>query len=383
MSSSPSNDSHDLNDLSATLLSSSAFLLTYAIPLLVLSTVLTFSGSFLTLDRTRALPRPKTFDPENLTRRLRSWFVLEGGIGGILLGYAFGVHIATMLSIMIPNVTSAAPLRPPAFLAVWLCSVLLTSVSSGRWKYAARTVAGLIGYSTLALSISVIVHPTRLTRIVLAAVFTALGTIACLLPFPAISHTPVRIAASATGAFGVILSVSLFAHVPAWADVWERFWVDNDINWGSSREKGLSAAYCFLLVTGVICDWALHKYYGEDPDEKWNQYLSDYSLNLPNNPRRAGDFHPPLSLWDQITNFFSSEETKIHSKLQKPVTVLHKNDPQIFPSMLGDPGGAHKYSPISGPDQKVYEVDLGLSRKSGGDAKWEEFWRDVKSQAVY
>lgn len=87
---SPANDSHDLNDISATLLSSNVYLLIYAIPLLVLSAILTFSGSFLTLDRTRALPRAKTFDPENLSRRLRSWFVLEGGVGGVILGYAFG-----------------------------------------------------------------------------------------------------------------------------------------------------------------------------------------------------------------------------------------------------------------------------------------------------
>ena len=87
---SPSNDSHDLNDLSATLLSSTVYSLVYTIPLLVLSLVLTFAGAFLTLDRTRALPRAKTLDPENLNGRLRSWFVLEGGVGGILLGYAFG-----------------------------------------------------------------------------------------------------------------------------------------------------------------------------------------------------------------------------------------------------------------------------------------------------
>lgn len=121
--------------------------------------------------------------------------------------------------------------------------------------------------SALALSLSVIVHPTRLTRIVLTAIFTALGTLFCLLPFPVVSHTPVRIAASSVGAFGVILSIALFAHIPAWADVWERFWVNNDINWGSSKEKGMSAAYCFLLVAGIVCDWALHRYYGEDPDE--------------------------------------------------------------------------------------------------------------------
>ena len=47
-----------------------------------------------------------------------------------------------MLSLMIPNTTSAAPLHPAAFLAVWLCSAIFVSVISGRWKYAARAAAG-------------------------------------------------------------------------------------------------------------------------------------------------------------------------------------------------------------------------------------------------
>ena len=113
--------------------------------------------------------------------------------------------------------------------------------------------------SALALSLSVIVHPTRLTRIVLTAIFTALGTLFCLLPFPVVSHTPVRIAASSVGAFGVILSIALFAHIPAWADVWERFWVNNDINWGSLKENRVSAACCFLLSTVFVRDYVLYR----------------------------------------------------------------------------------------------------------------------------
>ena len=113
--------------------------------------------------------------------------------------------------------------------------------------------------SALALSLSVIVHPTRLTRIVLTAIFTALGTLFCLLPFPVVSHTPVRIAASSAGAFGVILSIALFAHIPAWADVWERFWVNNDINWGSLKENRVSAACRFLLSTVFVRDYVLYR----------------------------------------------------------------------------------------------------------------------------
>ncbi|CAL1713392.1 unnamed protein product [Somion occarium] len=384
MSSISSNDSYDHNDLSNALLSSTAYHLVYTIPLIVLSTLLAFAGSFLTLDRTRALPRtPKALDPRSLARRLHSWFVLEGGVGGILLGYAFGVHLATFLSMMIPNISNAAPLHPAAFLAVWLCSCLFTAVSCGRWKYVARTAAGLTGYSTLALSVSVIVHPSLVTRIVITAVFTILGTVACLLPFPAFSHVPVRLAASATGAFGIILSLALLTHLPAWTDVWERYWVRDDIEWGNVKEKGLSAAYCFIFVIGVACDWALHRYYGEDPDDKWNHYLADYTLNLPNDHHRAGDFRLTPSWWEQIKIFFSGEERKIQSQLQKPVTIL-KQEP--WSGLM--PGVSYQYAAVGDNVRKDGFIDSGSDNGSShGKASklsaWDDFWRDVKFQAAY
>ena len=57
------------------------------------------------------------------------------------------------------------------------------------------------------------------------------------------------------------------ARVPAWANVWERFWVMNGDDWGTSKEKGLSATYCLLLATGLVSDWFLHIKFGENPDE--------------------------------------------------------------------------------------------------------------------
>ena len=120
--------------------------------------------------------------------------------------------------------------------------------------------------------------------------------------------------------------------------------------------------------------------------QKWNQYLSDYTSNLPNNPNRAGDFHPPLSLWDQITHFFSGERSKIHSKLQKPVTALEsRRKTQVYSEIPGSLREPHKYTPVLNPDQKVDQIDLGMPlpyRKVPGEEKWDDFWRDVKSQAV-
>lgn len=119
--------------------------------------------------------------------------------------------------------------------------------------------------------------------------------------------------------------------------------------------------------------------------QKWNQYLSDYTLNLPSDPHRAGDFQPPSSLCSRFTSLFSTEKTKIHPKLQKPVTALHRKETWVYPGMPGGLAGVHKYSPVSNLDQKGEEIDLGMvppHRKTHGDEKWEGFWRDVKSQAL-
>jgi hypothetical protein len=77
------------------LLRFTAYRLTYALPLLVLSTLLTFAGAFLTLDRTRSFrPRrdphqvPGSFNLTKRSRRVR--FYLQGGLGGLAIGYSFG-----------------------------------------------------------------------------------------------------------------------------------------------------------------------------------------------------------------------------------------------------------------------------------------------------
>lgn len=101
----------------------------------------------------------------------------------------------------------------------------------------------------------------------MAAVFTPIGTVLCLLPFPRVSRASLRVACASAGAFGMVLTIALMARVPAWGDVWERFWVQNGSDWATSKEKGLSAAYCLLLITGILSDWLLHHRVGENPDE--------------------------------------------------------------------------------------------------------------------
>ncbi len=76
------------------LLRSTTYRLTYALPLLILSTLLTFAGAFLTLDRTRSFrprrdpPIPGSFNLTKRSRRVR--FYLQGGLGGLAIGYSFG-----------------------------------------------------------------------------------------------------------------------------------------------------------------------------------------------------------------------------------------------------------------------------------------------------
>lgn len=84
----------------STLLESTPYKLAYSLPLLFVSLILTFAGAFLILDRTHAFaPRHTpglTPSPDGMSRgkpvqrSLQRVLLLEGGIGGLLSGYAFG-----------------------------------------------------------------------------------------------------------------------------------------------------------------------------------------------------------------------------------------------------------------------------------------------------
>lgn len=118
-----------------------------------------------------------------------------------------------------------------------------------------------------ALSITVITHPSLITRIVLLAVFTVVGTVLCLLPFPRVGHIAIRVACASAGSFGVVLCIGIMKRDASWGNVWERMWVHDGSDWGTSQEKALSAAYCLLLCAGLACDTFLHHKFGENPDE--------------------------------------------------------------------------------------------------------------------
>ena len=292
------------------LLPSTTYTLAYTLPLLLSSLCLTFAGAFLTLDRSRSFPPsydsiPDDFFPWKTARKFH--WLLEGGIGGLAAGYVLGgehslitdnivryssssaVHLSTLLSLMIPSLSTSAPLTSKSFLPVWLLSAVTATLISGRWKYCALAASGISGgcvsreclssglyqlinlffSASFALALSVMLHPSLLARIIIMAVFVLILTILALLPISRCQHSSLRFALSSTGAFGVILSISLFARIDSWANVWERLWisVDPTDQWGSSQEKGLSASYCFLLVGGMGCDWILKRRFGENPDQ--------------------------------------------------------------------------------------------------------------------
>jgi hypothetical protein len=100
-----------------------------------------------------------------------------------------------------------------------------------------------------------------------------------LLPFSRLQHASLRFAASATGSFGVILSIALLAGVPGWANVWERLWLSDSVHWGTEKEKGLSTALFLFLCAGLVSDWVLNRKFGECPDQVDKYLFTSHCTN--------------------------------------------------------------------------------------------------------
>ncbi|CAK5262256.1 unnamed protein product [Mycena citricolor] len=319
-----------------TLLSSTPYLLAYSLPLLLLSVLSTFSGAFLTLDRTRSFPAerygvlPGAFE----SQKRRVLFLLEGGVGGLATGYAFGVHLTTFLSLMIPAVSTSSPLNSKTFVAVWILSAAITTLSAGRWRLAALAFGGIAGGALFGLAVSVIIHPPLIVRIIIVAILSSTSALVAVLPISSIQPHAVRFSTSAIGAFGLVVSIALLAHIPSWANVWERLWVDDDLSntWGSGAEKGLAAAFCLFLTLGGVCDWLLKRQFGECPDEKWDAYLANYAASLSNGARRAGTFQPFTSAWDR---WFGDERPAVPDPAFPPDDLDSKMPPESFEFQRG------------------------------------------------
>ncbi|TFK86845.1 hypothetical protein K466DRAFT_492029 [Polyporus arcularius HHB13444] len=333
----------------SSLLSSSSFLLAYALPLFFLSLLLTLAGAFLTLDRTRTFaPRYDALSPSETTKiqhaevLFKRIFRIEGGIGGIALGFVTGVHFTTFLALLIPNVSTSKSLSAGAFLAVWLLSAIACSILAARWRFVTLAFAGIAGYSTFALAFAVILHPSLLTRLILVAIFTPIGVVMCLLPIARTQHVFVRLAMASIGAFGTILAIALLAHIPSWTEVWDRLWIKDGSFWGTGQEKGLSAAFCLFVLVGVASDWFLKRKLGENPDEKWDSYLADYTATLPNSSNRAGQFQPLQTFWGRHFG---------HNKGLDPVgkDVIFPTDAELKLPIPDSPLKLYKKRSLAGP----------------------------------
>jgi hypothetical protein len=184
-----------------------------------------------------------------------------------------------------------------------------------------------------------------LTRRIFLALLVAICCIFTLLPFSRTQRNFIRLAVSATGTFGLIISIALLAHAQSWSNVWDRLWVTNGNGWGDGVERALSAGYWLILVAGCSVDWALRRYLGGNPDEvfftsvtlnlsltqstqEWDSYLTEYAASLPLARDRAGIFQPlSYSPWDRL------------------LPCLRRSKPSNAPDILFPPDDKYTISP--------------------------------------
>jgi hypothetical protein len=209
--------------------------------------------------------------------------------------------LSTFLALVVPNETTSAPLSPKSFTAVWFLTSIPFAIFSGLFKYVAFALIGITGGTSLALALSITIHPNLLTRRIFLALLILVFFILTLTPFARTQRKSIRLATSASGTFGLIMSISLLAHVQPWSNVWERLWITDGNGWGSGPERALCAGYWLILIAGCSADWALKKYCGGNPDEEWDTYVTEYATSLPTSRDRAGLFRPPsYSFWDRL-----------------------------------------------------------------------------------
>lgn len=293
------------------LLPSTPYRLAYSLPLLLLSLVLTFAGTFFTLDRTRSFPSRGTTLPLNLSSpKKRKWtWIFEGGVGGLIGGYLFGGNILNFFFLSILTLSSSIIYSPGTAYTCYnsfgyiitqgfprhmglishhnysscksipLCRLYL---SHTLWQVKSPPFSIILSSyrmyqisSFISLAICILIHPSLTPRIILTSTFVTLALL-LLLPFTLVPrltltflHPFLRSLTASTGAFGLVSSIALLLHPPepSWSNIWERLWVKDGQTWGTGRERALSAAFWIFFVAGVAADWALNKWIGECPDE--------------------------------------------------------------------------------------------------------------------
>jgi hypothetical protein len=103
--------------MQVTYLLPSPYFLVYSIPLLLGSVLLTFAGAFLTLYRTSSFVTQVPvesfrgqYDMEVESKsKMKAWWRLEGGVGGLASGWVFGGEVIHGFH----RFTTSNPFRPP------------------------------------------------------------------------------------------------------------------------------------------------------------------------------------------------------------------------------------------------------------------------------
>ncbi|KAF8593724.1 hypothetical protein BDV93DRAFT_546432 [Ceratobasidium sp. AG-I] len=304
----------------------SPYQLVYALPLLFISIALLFAGTFLTLDRTRS------FASTPDVKKKAPFYRLGSGVGGLAIGWALGAHLSCLVSLLVLNQTETARLSPPAFLVVWLFSSVPLALVCGRWKYVSLALGGILGGACAGLILSISLHPSLLVRLILTLIFIVPLTVGTLLPYPRIQNISLRIGTSAAGAAGIINACAILGStatntkLASWGNAWLHFILLHDsdsaeLQWGTGKAKGLTAAAYFLWMIGAACDWWLKRRVGEDPDEAWDKTLGAYAATFPPESSRTGTFTPAKPFWERIAD-----------KLHFPVPAPSAEKPLLFPS---------------------------------------------------
>ena len=62
----------------------------------------------------------------------------------------------------------------------------------------------------------------------------------------------------------------------SWANVWDMLWLFDSSEWETSTEKGMTALFVILWILGSASDWSLKKYFGENSDEVWLNFINPH-----------------------------------------------------------------------------------------------------------
>ena len=120
-----------------------------------------------------------------------------------------------------------------------------------------------------ALLLSVIVHPSLITRLVLLLLFAIIFLLGIFLPIRngRLQAWFVRISAAFAGSTTLIIAIALLQRIDGWAHALLRFVILSENSWGGSKERGLSAAVVLFSVIGVASNWFLSRKFGRNPSE--------------------------------------------------------------------------------------------------------------------